>query len=222
MIFQLDKYIFTMKMWKDHVQYFRDAPQIIEGIDKTIENDVYKIFWGSLNEPSGPASVLETGFFHQASHLDTVGLYQHSSLCTPHALREIERFDAPTKAKDISMRSKYSQGEDNHGVVEWDGIVLALQNPTDRSIRSVASPEQYYKFVEDACIHYGSDLFIKLHPWNSGPKGDRLRAIAHKYGVNAAKINHRIIDNCKFVLVFNSTFSVDCMMRDVPENLVFT
>ena len=217
---QLDKYIFTMQMWKDQIKHFRDHPQIVEGINKKIETDVYRIFWGSLNEPTAHASVLETGFFWKASHLDTVGLYQHSSLCTPQALKEIENFDADVSASEIVKKapqtSKYKQGEDNHGVVEWDGVVLALQNPGDRSIRSVASPAQYYEFVENACKHYGSDLFIKLHPWNSGEVGERLRAIAYKYGINAAKINHRIIEHCKFVLVFNSTFSVDCMLRNIP------
>lgn len=218
---QLDKYIFTMKMWKKQVEYFRNSPKVVEGIDNTIE--AYRVFWGGLPLPNGYYSILETGFFWDASHLDTTGLYQHSSLCTPNAIREIDKFDAPVSAHDIifgmDQQSKYQQGEDkewNSKEVEWDGIVLALQNPADRSIRSVASPQQYYQFVEDACKYYGSDLFIKLHPWNSGEVGNRLRAIADKYGVVSAKISHRVIRNCKFVLVFNSTFSVDCMLRNVP------
>ena len=220
---QLDKYIYTMQMWKDHIKQFRVHSRLVEGIDKKVESDVYRIFWGGLHEPNGPASVLETGFFWQAAHLDTVGLYQHSSLCTPSALKAIEKYKAQISACDIvsngKQSSKYPQGEDPEWRgkdIEWEGIVLALQNPIDRSVRSVASPEDYYRFVEDACKFYGKNLFIKLHPWNSGEKGDKLRAIANKHGVRAAKINHRIIEKCKFVLVFNSTFAVDCMLRNVP------
>ena len=210
-----------MRMWSEQIKKFRDDPRIVEGIDKEIE--AFRVFWGGLQEPTGSAIVIETGFFWQAAHLDTVGLYQHSSLCTPQAIKEIERFNAPTSAQEIvfnqKQTSKFQQGQDpewkNQNLC-WEGIVLATQNPIDRSIRSVASPIQYYQFVEDACKFYGENLFIKLHPWNSGEKGERLRAIAKKYGVQAAKINHKIIEHCKFVLVFNSTFVVDCMIRDVP------
>jgi len=215
MIIQLDKYIFTMKCWSDLTQKFGKEPSIVNGIDKNNESGL-KVFWGSMNEPTGHSVVLETGFFNMASHLDTVGLYRHSSLCTPQALREIEKFESPAK---IDVVSKYPQGQDpewRNKEIDWHGVVLACQNPYDRSIRSVASPEDYHKFIENACKFYGKDLFIKLHPWNSGEHGERLRAIATKYGVTAAKINHRIIEKCKFVLVFNSTFIVDCMVRDIP------
>lgn len=218
----LDEYIYTMQMWKSQIEGFGDFPQIVRGIDKKNE-DNFRVYWGGLSIPGAPSVILETGFFWQAAHLDTTGLYQHSSLCTPQALREIEKFQAPESAADIvfgqKQFSKYSQGEDPEvkgNDFNWSGVVLALQNPVDRSIRSVTSPANYYKFVKDACKFYGDNLFIKLHPWNSGEKGDKLRAIAEQYGCRAAKINHRIIEKCKFVLVFNSTFSVDCMLRGIP------
>lgn len=227
-MFQLDKYIFTMKMWGKHVDYFRKCPQIQEGVDRSDDVEIYRLFWGFPSEPrNGNAGILETGFFYMAAHIDTVGLYQHSALCTPRALDEIENFTPRVTAKDVQEAmcmktgyvSKYSQGEDKdikNDIIEWEGVVLASQNPGDRSIRSIASPLEYYKFIEDACKYYGKELFIKLHPWNSGEIGDRIRAIANKYGARAAKVNHRIIEKCKFVLVFNSTFAVDCMIRNVP------
>jgi hypothetical protein len=224
---ELDSYIFTMQMWKERTEAFKACDFIDSPITKTLSPDIYKIFWGNVDPLLGRHSVMETGFFHDAAHLDTIGLYQYSSLCTPQALKEIENFDAKVSAEEILNQtiqktghsSKYPQGQDpewNSKFVDWEGVVLASQNPTDRSIRSVFSPEQYYQFIEDACKFYGKDLFIKLHPWNSGEVGERLRSIASKHGVQAAKINHRIISKCKFCLVFNSTFSVDCFLRNVP------
>ena len=218
---QLAKYIYTMKMWEEQIKDFRADPRITEGINRKVE--AFRVFWGNILEPTGLAVVIEAGFFWQATHLDTIGLYQYSSLCTPQALREIENFDAPVPAKEIvevqKHKSKFPQGEDpdiKNQDIYWNKVVLALQNPYDRSIRVIASPEDYFKFIDDACKFYGDNLFIKLHPWNSGEVGDRIRKIACDNGVQAAKIGHRIIKDCEFVLVFNSGFSTDCMIRDVP------
>ena len=219
---QLDKYIFTMQMWAEQVKGFRADPRIAEGIDKKVETDVLRVFWGGIHAPAGSAIVIETGFFWQAAHIDTIGLYQHSSLCTPQALREIENFDASVSAQEIvfeqKQKSKYRQGEDPDidKDIHWNKIVLALQNPYDRSIKAIASPEDYFKFVDDACKFYGKNLFVKLHPWNSGDVGHKLRKIAYDNGVQVGKISHRIVEDCEFVIVFNSTFAVDCMIRGVP------
>jgi hypothetical protein len=216
---QLDKYIYTMKMWSKQIAAFRQCPDVIEGVCRNNDNGL-NVFWGWITLPCAPSIVIEAGFFWQAAHLDTIGMYQQSSLCTPQALREIEKFNAPVPALDIleqsSHSSKYPQGEDLNVPDHWDKVVLASQNPYDRSIRAVGSPNDYFTFYENACKHYGKNLFIKLHPWNSGEVGDKLRKIAADNGVTAAKVNHRIIKNCQFVLVFNSTFSVDCMIRGVP------
>lgn len=218
---QLDPYIYTLKC-------LGDIPKGLEqfkGIDKTKHEPT--VFWGNLNEPSNKAVTIESGFFWEAFHIDTKGLYQNSSLCTPQAINEIEDFCADVPAKEILERvytkngheSKYSQGQDPEWEstdIEWNGVVLACQNPTDRSIRSVANPEDYYKFVYDACKFYGSDLFIKLHPWNNGDVRARIEKYAKEFGCKVGKINHRVIENCQFCLVFNSTFTIDCLIRDIP------
>lgn len=209
-----------MQMWADRIEKFRADTRIVEGIDREV--DAFRVFWGEIHQPTGPAVVIETGFFWQAAHLDTIGLYHHSSLCTPHALKEIDKIDVPMHAEEIVLqqkqKSKFRQGEDPDidKNIHWTKIVLALQNPYDRSIKSIASPEDYFRFVDDACKFYGDNLFIKLHPWNSGDVGHKLRKIAYDNGVQAGKISHRIIKDCEFVLVFNSTFAVDCMIRGVP------
>ena len=218
---RLDKYIYTMGMWKEQNKVFRSSPDVKADIPRVNEGDL-NVFWGWITQPCAPSIAIECGFFWQASHLDTVGMYQQSSLCTPQAIREIEKFDAPVPAMDIlktlPQSSKYQQGEDpSMPEIHWDKIVLACQNPHDRSIRAVGTPDDYYKFFEGACKYYGGDnLFVKLHPWNSGEVGEKLRKIARDNGVMAAKVNHRIIKDCEFVLMFNSTFAVDCMIRGVP------
>ena len=220
---QLDNYIFTMKSFSGFISKVIDDKRFSRGIDKKIEKNVFRVFWGGLNDPAAKSIVMETGFFWNAAHIDTMGLYHQSSLSTPEALRQITSFSAPVSAQSIILtsknESKFSQGEDpeiqGKDIGQHD-VILACQNPTDRSIRSVASPDDYYKFIDDACSFYGKKLFIKLHPWNSGAVGDRIRKIASAHGIEAHKINHRVLDGCQFVLVFNSTFSVDCMLRGVP------
>lgn len=218
---EIDKYIYTMSMWKDQIAEIRADPRAVEGINRVTDSGM-QVFWGDIRNPSAYSVIMETGFFWQAAHIDTCGLYQRSSLCTPQANRAIGDYEAPVSAetilRELGESSKYHQGEDKDAPdnIEWKGVVLASQNPTDRSIKSVGSTQDYYDFFENACEYYGQNLFVKLHPWNSGEIGERLRKIAVKYGVTATKINHRVIRNCDFVLVYNSTFSVDCMMRDVP------
>lgn len=209
-----------MGMWAKQNEVFRKSPEIVEGMPRNTDPNL-QVYWGEIHNSYAHSIIIETGFFWQAAHIDTVGLYQRSSLCTPQAIREIGNFNAPVSAIDILKQqpqsSKYQQGEDSDiKDIQWSGIVLASQNPYDRSIRAVGSSDDYFKFFEDACKYYGKNLFIKLHPWNSGETGEKLRKIAENNGVKAAKINHRIIKNCEFVLIYNSTFSVDCMIRKIP------
>lgn len=210
-----------MKMWSKQISCFRENPNVIEGMQRNSSPDL-QVYWGEIRNPCARSIIIESGFFWQAAHIDIAGLYQQSSLCTPQALQEIEKFNAPVPAIDILKKlpqsSKYPQGQDPRisEDFEWQGIVLASQNPYDRSIRAVGSSGDYFEFFENACKFYGKDLFVKLHPWNSGEVGEKLCKIAKDNGVQAAKINHRIIKNCKFVLVYNSTFSVDCMIRGIP------
>jgi hypothetical protein len=177
----------------------------------------YNILWGTPEVTINGAS-LETGFFWEAAHIDKLGLYQYSSLNSPEAWDEIESFKPLKNASDIILcsptPSKYQQTAKYYN---WDGVVLACQNPTDRSVLSVGSTEDYYQFIEEACAFYGKNLFLKLHPWNSTPEVlTRLHNSANKYGCMIDKCNHSVIECCEFVLVYNSTFSVDCFIRGIP------
>jgi hypothetical protein len=181
----------------------------------------YNVGWGEIPYTGHKQGVIESGFFHEACHFDTIGLYHNSSLNTPQTIRTVEEFEAPESAVDIVFGSKHTSkfgqpiDKDFKDDFAWNGIVLALQNPVDRSIRSISSPEFYYRFVKDACEYYGRNLFLKLHPWNNGEVEERFRNIASQYGCLCGKIDHKVIENCEFVLAFNSTYAVDCMLRKV-------
>jgi len=167
----------------------------------------YNIMWG-VN--------METGFFWDGMHIDTKGLYANSSFNTPEAIEEVYEFDRPSvidKLLNAKVPSKYRQTNYD---VEWKGVVLACQNPKDRSVLSVGTSDDWWAFYEGACKFYGKNLFVKLHPWNSGDIGERICATAKIYGCRAEKTNHTCIKDCCFVLLYNSSFCVDCFLHGVP------
>lgn len=162
-------------------------------------------------------AVAETGFFWDAMHIDTLGLYQFSSLNSAEGRRTIEAFSAPIPAWTLVEQaplpsSKYRQPATDQ---EWTGVVFACQNPIDRSVHTVASTEDWWWFYEESCRYYGSALYVKLHPWNSNAVEQRIREIAHRWGCTVGRAGHRVIESCEHVVLFTSSFSVDCMLRGV-------
>jgi len=186
----------------------------------------YGVLWGSYGamQPQrfDKYGVMETGFFNKAAFIDTVGEYQTLSLNSKAGYDAVEGFElgARRSARDIisslpaASRSKYNP--DAGAQISWEGPVLACQAPGDRSILRVSTSKKYYEFIEKACKYYGRDLFVKAHPWNSGEVYDSLGKIAAKYNCEFGKTNLSLIDNAKFVIAYNSTFAVDCMLRGVP------
>ena len=194
-----------------------------------IDLDNYVLYWG--NKDYSPHickkyGVMETGFFHNASFIDTVGNYQGASLNFKQAYDMIRDFDLNGRksAKDIifnlpvNQQSKFNANHSDPDKINhtWDKIVLALQNPSDRSILSTTNIKGYYEFVESCCKFYGKDLFVKMHPWNNGEVYDTLKKISERYGCECGKAPMKIIDNCQFVITYNSTMVVDCNIRSVP------
>ena len=176
--------------------------------DTAKEGDKYAIGWGKRIEGI-PGSVMESGFFWDAAHLDTVGMYSNSSLNTEEGYNTVLTH-VPRPLGEL--KSKYAQTKND---IHWEGVVLACQNPGDRSILYRGTSEDYWSFLEGACKQYREDLFLKLHPWNSGAILERITKIASFYGCRAEKCNFSVIENCKFVLAYNSTFLVDCMARGI-------
>jgi hypothetical protein len=179
-----------------------DVPQV---------SDQYAIGWG-VPLRGCPGSVMETGFFWDAAHLDTQGMYDHSALASDAGFREVMNHALRPLHPHVNLKSKYSQTSVQ---VPWKGVVLACQNPGDRSITSGASPRDYWAFVEKACRFYGKNLLLKLHPWNNGGTKERMEQVAAEHGCTALKCDHSAITECEFVLAWNSTFLVDCMVRGV-------
>lgn len=187
----------------------------------------YVVHWG-LNSfiPNFGAKygVMETGFFHKASFIDTVGNYQSLSLNTAEGYTAVAEFELEGRksAREIifnrpkNMQSKFNAAYNETEVTEWDGPILILQNPTDRSIFNSTSKENYLKFVDDACKFYGDKLFVKFHPWNSNEHYKLMEDIVKPHGCSYGKAQMGIIEKAEFCLAYNSTFAVDAFLRGVP------
>ncbi len=192
-----------------------DTGEVVVGT-RAPDGDSWVLSWGDPQIKTSH-TIVETGFFWDGAHVDTVGLYKFSSLNTAHGVQAVRKFVAPRSAADIVLGgslpgSKYRQTSKDY---RWDGVVLACQNPGDRSIHRGHSTEDYWRFFEGACEHYRENLFVKLHPWNSGAVEKRMIEVAGKHKCTIAKCNHKVIEKCKFVILFNSTFAVDCFVRRV-------
>jgi hypothetical protein len=163
-------------------------------------------------------AVTESGFFYRAGHLDTRGLWATSSLNLPEAQKQIEAYEAPKPAHEIVFNGKCNDSKfEQHGTkAEWHGVVLAAQNPHDRSISTVSpsgTEEEYWQFFAGACGHYGKHLFVKFHPQDSGATVQKARGIMRDWGCSGDYVDHSVIEHCKFVLLFSSTYSIDAMLR---------
>ena len=193
---------------------------------KQNNNDSYVFYWGDKPlqyEYGKKYFVIESGFFNEAYFIDTYGGSQFCSLNTKDGFNAVKSFNLNGRksAKEIvfnlppSKRSKFNALHGNITSINAD-VVLALQNPGDRSIMSVTNKNTYYKFVEDCCKFYGSNLFVKMHPWNNGEIFDTFKIIAEKYNCKYGKAHIDILNSCNFVIAYNSTIAVDCLLRDIP------
>jgi hypothetical protein len=160
---------------------------------------------------------METGFYWDGVHLDKHGLYTFSSFNFSDARKIIESYNAPRSAKEMFqaglLRSKLGQPKET---LNWTGVVLACQRPADRSILKGGRTPDYWTFIEEACKYYGKNLFVKIHPVNNAEETAKTKEIASKYGCEADKVDVSVIDNAEFVLLYNSTFVADCLLRGKP------
>lgn len=203
--------------------------QEAQNINMTFEHDEnadYVIYWG-LNDSKlhrhRKYGVMETGFFYEAAFIDTVGAYQCCSLNTKSAYEAISNFDLGNRKSARQIISKlqpHKQSKYNatFGRIEpFDqNIVLACQSAKDRSIGYPHCSKVYFEFIEKCCKFYGKNLFVKLHPWNSGELAEPYYEIAKKYNCEIGKCHMSLIHNKEFVIAFNSTIAVDCILRNVP------
>jgi hypothetical protein len=194
--------------FKDEIPQFLDNP------------DNYYVSWGE-NVTKIRHSVIETGFFLDAIHLDVHGLYEKASFNFPNARKIIENFTAPKPWKDLNaegkLQSKFGQPKTSPS---WDGIVAICQHHTDRSVWKAGSSGDYHQFLESIGKYYGKRVLFKKHPVTLGNKDEiaRIEAIASKYGCEIASVDISVIDHAEAVWVYNSTFVVDALMRGKQVN----
>lgn len=186
----------------------------------------YAVYWGIRNHKLNVApkfGVMETGYFNNASFIDTIGSYENSSLNTKYGYDQIVNFDLNGRKSARSIieslpSSKQSKFNANHGVDQdfQQRVILACQNPTDRSITYPHDEATYWKFVEGCCRFYGPNLYLKLHPWNSNEKAEPFIELAKKYRCGIGKFPIKLLKNKAFVIAFNSTIAIDCILLGVP------
>ena len=185
--------------------------KISEDLKNNPENFI--ISWGDSVYKS-KCAVMESGFFWEGVHIDTIGLYEKAAFNFPLARKKIQSFQAKTSFRELQKmgltKPKFTQSSEN---VNWDGVVIISQHPGDRSIWKAGSTGDYHNFLNDACAYYGSRAFIKLHPviMGNAKELETLKAIAEKHGSQCGNVGMSIIDNAEFVLVYNSTFVVDAL-----------
>lgn len=182
---------------------------------KNNKDNCYVINWGQVSEWGINQSTLETGFFKNALHIDTHGLYQFCSLNLAGSKEIIENYDIPHHFTVNDLETKLPQVSNK---MDWDGIVLAAQHPNDRSILHVGSVKNYYDFIEESCKFYGDKLLIKVHPTNNIEIENTYKSLAKPYGSTVARTAISVIDKAEFMITYNSTFSIDCILRNKLVN----
>lgn len=205
----------------------RDYGSLVEGRDgfvykrdvnlPELENeDIHVINWGE-NLSGYPHSVFETGFFWDAVHLDRHGLYTFCSFNFGGAREIVENYTPKITSKTMLekgiLQSKLRQPKE---IIDWHDIVLICQHPTDRSVLKGGRTIDYRRFIESACKYYGKRLLLKVHPVNTPDEEKWLRSVAEPHGSIVARVNASVINNAEFVLVFNSTFVVDALLKGKP------
>ncbi len=215
-LYQRDRYP-HLKAPDENFKSFKDD-------SRTLSNYNSKKFFVYLFSPSihnKYSCAVETGFFNLACHIDKVGLYNRSVLHSAKAQKIINEFEYEEDIFELMQTksledSKYRQP---HNDIEWNGVVFASQNPSDRSITQVSNTKVWYDKLRECAKYYGKNLLVKLHPWNKHKERkveNIIRSICKPFGCTVGYFNHTCITNCEFVIVGCSSFSIDCMMRKIP------
>jgi len=178
--------------------------------------DVFFVSWGDPAYQTRGLTI-ETGFFHEALHLDRFGLYERASFNFQVGRDQVFKasFPKPWSETKAKIKSKFGQPKED---VKWDGIVIVAQHPTDRSVLKAGSTGDYHRFLDHLCCHYKSKAFVKLHPVTLGNSKEleTVRSIAKKHGCQIGHVGPSVLEECEAVWVYNSTYAVDAMMANKP------
>ena len=175
----------------------------------------FSLFWHEW-DAVGLGSVCECGFWKNAWHIDTKGLWDKSQLNDSNGY--VERYVPPEDGvlEKIKGNRKY-----NHRTWEciddydsWDGVVLITQKSRDASVSVVGGKEPYYEFIRKACEYYGDKLLLKAHPRHSHDDREETKELIKGTGAKYGTLQD--VDGCEFVLLFNSTISGELFVKNIP------
>jgi hypothetical protein len=193
---------------------------------ENIKSNIYDIGWAQGLIPGTNGLVMETGFFRDSCWLDKQGIYKDSSINTPEFLQEVCRYkpsiDIIPIIRSTAANSKYGQPS---GEEHWSKHVLLMQNPQDGScgyngpydVNFVHAYETYMQWFIEMCEKYGSDLYVKAHPFvlHMQEMVDTFAKICSKYGCILGVCSMDIIEEAEMVHFWCSTSAVDCWVRGV-------
>ena len=179
------------------------------------DNDfTFPVFWHKHDAGNGCAC--ECGFWKNAWHMDTKGLWDKSQLS--NANKAIEKYIPPTNGVLDKIRGNRKYEPKTWSYIDayekWDGVVLVTQKSRDASVSVVGGKENYYTFLRKACEYYGDRLLLKAHPRHSDDDRQETRAIVKGTGAKYGTLQD--LDGCEFALLYNSTISGELFIKNIP------
>jgi hypothetical protein len=178
------------------------------------EDFTFPVFWHKHD--AGNGCVCECGFWKNAWHMDTKGLWDKSQL--NNANEAIEKYIPPKNGILDKIRGNRKYEPKTWPYIDhyekWDGVVLVTQKSRDASVSVVGGKENYYTFLRKACEYYGDTLLLKAHPRHSDDDRQETRAIVKGTGAKYGTL--RDLDGCEFALLYNSTISGELFVKNIP------
>lgn len=122
----IDPYLLKMPQVRSITENICDHVHIFPISVSPPEEESWSLAWG-YPPTKRRFGVAETGFFWDAMHIDTQGLYQFSSLNSAQGRDEIRRFCAPVPARELISHARFPQSKYRQPTakVDWRGVVFA-------------------------------------------------------------------------------------------------
>jgi len=174
----------------------------------------YGLFWHQHEAEYG--GVCECGFWKNAWHIDTRGLWDKSQLNTANEAIQAYVPPKPGVLDAVKGNRKYNPKTwtciDHYDT--WSGVVLATQKSRDASVSVVGGKERYYEFLRKACEYYGDTLLLKAHPRHSDDDMEETKSVVKGTGAKYGTLDD--LDGCEFALLYNSTISGELFGKNIP------
>lgn len=153
-----------------------------------------------------------SGFFRKSWRIDRIGLWEDCSLNLPEGKTVWQAFRAPVPASELLRgQAKYEQPS---GDWRWSGVVLAAQS-VGAAVTQVGKRTAYWDFIRKACRYFRERLLIKLHPKCGQASAEWHRGVAQQYGSACGYFGSSVLEDCEFVLTYNSNYAVEAWLAGV-------